>query len=133
MHARRVGLRCEPLYDRGSRRTSHAGIGWRCRRRLGMKSLLLGGAAAIVAVGGAQAADLPVKAKPVEYVKVCSLYGAGFWYVPGTDTCLKICSYVRVQTEFNNTTSDVPNGMGGGGNNAVAGREPRTDTANFDF
>ena len=65
-----------------------------------VKSLLLGSAAGLVAVAGAQAADLPVKAKPVEYVKVCSLYGAGFWYVPGTDTCLKVGSYVRVQTEF---------------------------------
>jgi opacity protein-like surface antigen len=34
-------------------------------------------------------------AKPVEYVKVCSLYGAGFYYVPGTDTCIKIGDYVR--------------------------------------
>ena len=65
-----------------------------------IKSLLLGSAAGLVAVAGAQAADLPVKAKPVEYVKVCSLYGAGFWYVPGTDTCLKVGSYVRVQTEW---------------------------------
>ena len=24
----------------------------------------------------------------VEYVKVCSLYGAGFFYIPGTDTCV---------------------------------------------
>ena len=47
-----------------------------------IKSLVLGSAAAIVAIGGAQAADLPVKAKAVEYVKVCSLYGAGFWYIP---------------------------------------------------
>jgi hypothetical protein len=23
----------------------------------------------------------------VEYVRVCSLYGAGFFYIPGTDTC----------------------------------------------
>ena len=46
-----------------------------------MKTILLGSAAGLVAVAGAQAADLPVKAKPVEYVRVCSLYGAGFWYV----------------------------------------------------
>ena len=26
----------------------------------------------------------------VEYVKVCELYGAGFYYIPGTDTCLKV-------------------------------------------
>jgi hypothetical protein len=46
-------------------------------------------------MSGAQAADLPVKAKPVQYVKICSLYGAGFYYIPGTDTCLKIGGWVR--------------------------------------
>jgi len=40
-----------------------------------IKSLVLGSAAGLLAMGGAQAADLPVKAKAVEYVKVCSLYG----------------------------------------------------------
>ena len=29
----------------------------------------------------------PGHAAPIEYVKVCSLYGAGFFYIPGTDTC----------------------------------------------
>jgi hypothetical protein len=53
------------------------------------------------AVAGAQAADLPVKAKPVEYVKVCSLYGAGFFYVPGTDTCLKLGMYLRSDHAYN--------------------------------
>ena len=48
-----------------------------------VKSLLLGSAAGLVALTGAQAADLPVKAKPVEYVKICSLYGAGFLLHPG--------------------------------------------------
>ena len=62
-----------------------------------VKSLLLGSAAGLVAVAGAQAADLPVKAKPVEYVKICSLYGAGFYYIPGTDICLKIGGYVRAE------------------------------------
>src|SRR5688572_33164290 len=61
-----------------------------------VKSLLRGSAAGIVAMSGAQAADLPVKAKPVEYVKVCSVYGAGFYYIPGTDTCLKVGGYVRM-------------------------------------
>ncbi|QOZ52815.1 porin [Bradyrhizobium sp. CCBAU 53338] len=60
-----------------------------------VKSLLLGSAAGLIAVGGAQAADLPVKAKAVEYVKICSLYGAGFYYMPGTDTCIKLGGYVR--------------------------------------
>jgi hypothetical protein len=61
-----------------------------------VKSLLLGSAAGVVAMAGAQAADLPVKAKPVQYVKICSLYGAGFYYIPGTDTCLKIGGWTRL-------------------------------------
>jgi len=64
------------------------------------KSLLLGSAAGIVAVAGAQAADLPVKAKPVEYVKVCSLYGAGYYYIPGTDICQKIGGDIRYEKTF---------------------------------
>ena len=66
-----------------------------------VKSLILGSAAGLIAVGGAQAADLPVKAKAVEYVRVCSLYGAGFYYIPGTDTCIKLGGYLRVETAFN--------------------------------
>ena len=65
-----------------------------------VKSLLLGSAAGLVAVSAGQAADLPVKAKPVQYVKVCSLYGAGFYYMPGTDICLKIGGYVRAETTY---------------------------------
>jgi hypothetical protein len=60
------------------------------------KSLPLGIAVAVAAAAGAQAADMPVKAKPVQYVKICSLYGDGFYYIPGTDTCLKLGGYVRV-------------------------------------
>jgi hypothetical protein len=65
-----------------------------------IKGLLLASAAGLAAVSSAQAADLPVKAKPVEYVKVCSLYGAGFFYVPGTDTCLKIGMYLRADSFY---------------------------------
>src|SRR5882757_4695479 len=65
-----------------------------------VKSLLLGTAAGLVAMSGAQAADLPVKAKPVQYVKICSLYGAGFYYIPGTDMCLKVGGYVRQQVGY---------------------------------
>jgi porin-like protein len=66
-----------------------------------VKSLLLGTAAGLVAMTGAQAADLPVKAKPVQYVKICSLYGAGFFYIPGTDTCIKLGGYLRAEMNFN--------------------------------
>jgi hypothetical protein len=46
----------------------------------------------------ASAADLPMKAKApaVQYVKVCTLYGAGYYYIPGSDTCLKIGGFIRI-------------------------------------
>ena len=83
-----------------------------------VKSLILGSAAALVAMSGAQAADLPVKAKAVEYVRICSLYGAGFFYIPGTDTCIKLGGYVRIDTTFNGGTYGQPawNGDLGQGN-----------------
>jgi len=59
-------------------------------------------------MSGAQAADLPVKAKAIEYVKVCSLYGAGFWYIPGTDTCIRIGGAVRIDTALNGGIYDAP-------------------------
>jgi hypothetical protein len=62
-----------------------------------VKGVLLGTAAGFVAVSAGQAAELPVKAKPVEYVKVCSIYGAGFYYMPGTDMCIKIGGYTRAE------------------------------------
>ena len=65
-----------------------------------VKSLLLGSAAGLVAMTGAQAADLPVKAKAVQYVKICSLYGAGFYYIPGTDTCIKLGGFVRYENNW---------------------------------
>jgi hypothetical protein len=73
-----------------------------------VKSLILGSAAGLLAMSGAQAADLPVKAKAVEYVRICSLYGAGFFYIPGTDTCIKLGGYLRVDTTFNGGIYDQP-------------------------
>jgi hypothetical protein len=62
------------------------------------KSLLLGSAAGLCAVAGAQAADLPVrKAAPVEFVRVCTTHGAGFFYIPGTDTCLRVSGRARFE------------------------------------
>src|ERR1043166_9237327 len=85
-----------------------------------VKLLLLGGAAGLAAATGAQAADLPVKAKPVEYVKLCSLYGQGFFYIPGTDTCIKIGSWVRYDQYFGNT--------GGSGSQFITGATGRNDS-----
>jgi len=89
-----------------------------------VKSLLLGSAAGLVAVAGAQAADLPVKAKPVEYVKICSIYGAGFFYIPGTDSCIKIGGWVRAEYGFQTSNSSVPYSQGAGGlNNRINSNE----------
>jgi hypothetical protein len=66
-----------------------------------VKSLLLGSVAGLAAAAGAQAADLPVaKAAPVEYVRVCSTYGSGFFYIPGTETCLRVGGRVRAEYRY---------------------------------
>jgi hypothetical protein len=66
-----------------------------------MKSLLLGSAAGLAAVVSAQAADLPIaKAAPVDYVRVCSTHGEGFFYIPDTEICLRIGGRVRAEVAY---------------------------------
>ena len=73
-----------------------------------LKTLLMGSAAALIAVSGARAADAVVaEPEPMDYVKVCDMYGAGFFYIPGTETCLKINGYVDVQYEYSSFESDM--------------------------
>jgi len=43
-----------------------------------------------------------------QYVKICSLYGAGFYYMPGTDTCIKIGGYLRAEVDVNASGSFTP-------------------------
>ena len=82
---------------------------------MNIKSLLLGSAAAsLVAVTGAQAADPIIYAEPepMEYVRICDVYGTGFYFIPGTETCLRIGGYVRYDIGVGahglyGTTSDV--------------------------
>ena len=64
-----------------------------------LKTAILGSAAVFAVGAAAQAADLSV-AEPVEYVRVCDGFGAGYWAIPGTDTCLKIGGYIQVDTAF---------------------------------
>ncbi len=73
-----------------------------------VRTLIVGSIAGLLVMGGAQAADLPVKAKAVEYVRICSLYGAGFFYIPGTDTCIKLGGYLRVDTTFHGGVHGQP-------------------------
>ncbi|MBZ5760223.1 MULTISPECIES: porin [Rhizobium] len=71
---------------------------------MNIKSLLLGSAAALAAVSGAHAADAIVAAEPepLEYVRICDAYGAGYFYIPGTETCLKIGGMVRTEAQWHN-------------------------------
>ncbi|MCR5859043.1 porin [Mesorhizobium sp. J428] len=70
---------------------------------MNIKSLLIGSAAALVAVTGARAADavMAPEPEPVEYVRVCDAHGNGFFYIPGTETCLQISGYVWYQIGAN--------------------------------
>ncbi len=71
------------------------------------KSLLLGSAAGLMAVAGANAADLPVRAAApaVDYVRVCNAYGTGFFFIPGTETCLRVGGSVRAQITATSPTT----------------------------
>ena len=65
-----------------------------------LKSLLYGTAAVLVSTGAtnvALAADLPVAAEPIDYVRVCDAFGKGYYYIPGTDTCLRVNGRVRIR------------------------------------
>ncbi|PTW61334.1 porin-like protein [Breoghania corrubedonensis] len=71
------------------------------------KSLVLAAAAAsLCTVAGAQAADLPAAPEPVDYVRVCDAYGAGYFYIPGTETCLRVQGGMRVEFRFRDFAND---------------------------
>lgn len=65
--------------------------------------------AVLVTASSAYAADAIVATEPeaLEYVRVCDAFGEGFFYIPGTETCLKIGGYVRVQTSFGRDEKDT--------------------------
>ena len=78
-----------------------------------LRQLLLGFAAGLTAISVARADAPPLKAKPVEYVKICSLYGDGFYYIPGTETCIKIGGFARLQAEHNSGSVGIVTGATG--------------------
>jgi hypothetical protein len=72
-------------------------------------TLLLGTAAGLMVASAAQAADLPGEPVPaaVDYVKVCDTFGAGFFYIPGTETCLDIGGRVRFRVQYADNQAGV--------------------------
>ncbi|PIT68153.1 porin [Bartonella tribocorum] len=66
---------------------------------MNIKSLFLSSTAAFLAISGAHAASTVVaEPEPVEYVRVCDAYGKGYFYIPGTETCMRLSGSVR--TDF---------------------------------
>lgn len=63
-----------------------------------VKSLFLGSAAAILAVTGAQAADPPLET--FDYVRICDAYGTNYYFIPGTETCLRIGGYTQWRATY---------------------------------
>jgi hypothetical protein len=76
--------------------------------RMSFKNVLLGCAGAIASTSAAHAADAIVApaSPPVAYVRVCDVYGGGYFYIPGTETCLGIGGYLRVEERFGRDESD---------------------------
>ena len=69
-----------------------------------ISTLLLSSAALLVA-GSAFAADLPAKKMaPAAAPTGCAAFGAGYFQIPGGDTCIKISGYVRSNNQY---TSNV--------------------------
>jgi hypothetical protein len=84
-----------------------------------LKSFLLGSAAAFAVVGGAEAADLSV-AEPVEFVQICEAFGTGYWYIPGSDTCIKIGGEIEFDVNLHSLSATYPGA-------------PSTHSSNWDF
>jgi hypothetical protein len=83
-----------------------------------LRGLLLGSATALVSVVSAQAADLP--GKPIDYVRICDAYGAGFFFIPGTDTCLKVGGLALSEVRSYDASYSV-SPIGGTGTNSGIG------------
>jgi len=77
------------------------------------RKMLLGTAAATIAVTGgagtgAQAADaLLKKAPPIQYVRICDRYGAGFFQIPGSAICLQLRGQVQSDNAYQPTKDEV--------------------------
>ena len=65
-----------------------------------IKPLLWSTAASLVFASGVEAADVVViDTEPVEHVRICDAYGFGFFYIPGTETCISFNGLVRSSYE----------------------------------
>lgn len=98
-----------------------------------IRGLLAGSAAAIATASSAYAADpiVYVEPEPMEYVRICDVYGAGFFYIPGTETCLQISGHVfyDILATTEDDLGDTPGYYGVDSDGFTKGLEARV---NFD-
>ena len=73
---------------------------------MNLKSLLIGSAATIVAAPAFAADVIIAEPEPVEYVEVCDVAGAGYFYIPGSRTCIQIGGLVRHELQFSDSDDD---------------------------
>jgi hypothetical protein len=76
---------------------------------MSIRGILLGSTAALLAASGARAADAVIapEPEPVEYVRVCDVYGTSFYYIPGTEICLKIGGYFRYDIGYGDLFGEI--------------------------
>lgn len=67
---------------------------------------------ALVLASGAQGADAIVAAEPepMDYVRVCDAFGTGYFYIPGTETCLKVGGRVRFDAVYGDASAPDADG-----------------------
>lgn len=71
-----------------------------------MKVILSALLATAATISVAKAADSVVaEPEPVEYVRVCDAYGEGFFYIPGTETCMRIGGFIYGQVQGGDAVS----------------------------
>ncbi|MQT13246.1 porin [Segnochrobactrum spirostomi] len=101
-----------------------------------IKGVLLG-MAGMVAATGAYAADLPAAPaapEPVDYVRVCDAFGTGFFYIPGTETCMKISGYVQAEYDVGITNGSAGSLTGSGwGGSSASGNWSDRDSNTYRF
>jgi hypothetical protein len=74
------------------------------------KTPLVGVAAGLLAIGAASAAEQHAKGNPTVHAKNCSVYGAGFHYVPGADLCMKIGGWAGAEVRGSRVNWGALNG-----------------------
>jgi hypothetical protein len=64
-----------------------------------------------VTVAAWVASDRPAKAGPAEYVKICDAYGAGYFYIPGSDICQNANAIPQAQSAISGFATTAYQGI----------------------